>query len=153
LGFIGRYIYCTGGEQFVSIGNFKTDAQTQIQLVKTVNNLPEVAYYFMDDVSLIDLDEVGIEEIGTNKLVVYPNPVGNQLNVSSNQFEVKTIEILDVLGRAQMVRQAYHDGSSVVGHADEGSISIDVSTLSNGIYFIRATDINGNVLNGKFVKE
>ncbi|MEY2829710.1 MAG: hypothetical protein RIQ33_1568, partial [Bacteroidota bacterium] len=30
---------------------------------------------------------------------------------------------------------------------------IDISTLSNGIYFIKAIDKNGNRMNGKFVKE
>jgi len=69
-----------GGEQFVSIGNFKTDAQTQTQLVKVFNaNLPEISYYYIDDVSLIDLDDTasGMEEqlaVKSNQLIVYPNP-------------------------------------------------------------------------------
>ncbi|MFM2224744.1 MAG: hypothetical protein RJA07_946 [Bacteroidota bacterium] len=88
-----------GGEQFVSIGNFKQDGQFQYQLVDSQANKPEVAYYFIDDVSLIDLDEVGIEEVEKNKLVVYPNPVSNQLTISSNKFIVNTIEITDILGR------------------------------------------------------
>jgi hypothetical protein len=52
-----------------------------------------------------------------------------------------------------MVRQAHQDVGSLVGHAEERSISINVSILPNGIYFIKATDEKGNVSNGKFVKE
>ncbi|MFM2049401.1 MAG: hypothetical protein RI955_1949 [Bacteroidota bacterium] len=44
-------------------------------------------------------------------------------------------------------------GERVGGHAEERSISIDVETLPQGIYFIKATDVKGNVMNGKFVKQ
>jgi hypothetical protein len=97
---------------------------------------------------------VGMEEqlaVGVGQLVVYPNPVSNVLICQCANMLINTIEITDVLGRTQMVRQAHHDG--VVGHAEERSISINVETLPNGIYFIKATDKNGNVMNGKFVKE
>ncbi|MFM2049449.1 MAG: Secretion system C-terminal sorting domain, partial [Bacteroidota bacterium] len=91
-----------------------------------------------------------------NQLSVYPNPASQSI-VISHLLLVNTIEVTDVLGRTQMVRQAHHDGSSIVGHAEfrtfGTSISIDVETLPNGIYFINATDINGNVMNGKFVKQ
>jgi hypothetical protein len=39
------------------------------------------------------------------------------------------------------------------GVRSNGDFSIDVSSLPNGIYFIKATDMNGNMMNGKFVKE
>jgi hypothetical protein len=92
----------------------------------------------------------GVEEVENSRLSIYPNPVSQSL-VISHQSLVNTVEVMDVLGRILMVRQAQHDG--VGGHAEERSISIDVETLPNGIYFIKATDINGNVMNGKFIKE
>jgi OmpA-OmpF porin, OOP family len=145
----------TGGEQYVSIGNFKTNAQTKTFLIDSISNGGEVAYYFIDDVSLIDITPNGVDEVGVRKLEVYPNPASQSIVISyqspDSNWEVNTVEITDVLGRTQMVRQAHHDG--VGGHADEGSISIDVSALPSGIYFIKAIDIKGNVMNGKFVKE
>ncbi|MFM2226594.1 MAG: hypothetical protein RJA07_2796 [Bacteroidota bacterium] len=132
-----------GGEQFVSIGNFKTDAQTQTQLVKTINNKPEVAYYFIDDASLIDLDEVGIEEVEKNKLVVYPNPVSQSL-VISQQSLVNTIEITDMLGRVCAI-PPFERGL--------GGLELNTENLPSGIYFIKSTDTKGNTMNGKFVKE
>jgi hypothetical protein len=96
----------------------------------------------------------GVEQLAfeSGQLVVYPNPA-SQLIVISHQLLVNTIEITNVLGRILMVRQAHHNGITVVGHAEERSISINVETLPSGIYFIKATDKNGNLKVGKFVKE
>ncbi|MEY4876513.1 MAG: hypothetical protein RL708_1662 [Bacteroidota bacterium] len=99
------------------------------------------------------LNGIGNSLMDDNHFSIYPNPCGEKLLVTGYQLLDNTIQIMDVLGRTQMVRQANHDGSSIVGHAEEGSISIDVSALPSGIYFIKATDVNGNVMNGKFVKE
>jgi hypothetical protein len=98
---------------------------------------------------------IGMEQVSlsNSELIVYPNPVSSQLTVNSNQFAVNTIEVTDVLGRTMMVRQANHDSTASIGHAEERSISIDVAVLPSGVYFIKATDAKGNVLKAKFVKE
>ncbi|MFM2225945.1 MAG: hypothetical protein RJA07_2147 [Bacteroidota bacterium] len=132
-----------GGEQFVSIGNFKTDAQTQFILVDSQSNLPEASYYYMDDVSLIDITPLGIDEVGISKIEVYPNPAKESIVVSSKSL-VNTIEVRDVLGRV-VIQQ--------IKNSSTQQIQIDVSSLSNGLYFIKATDDKGNSINGKFVKE
>jgi len=61
--------------------------------------------------------------------------------------------VIDVLGRTMMVQQAHHDGVDSPLQRGLGGFEINVEALQKGIYFIKATDINGNVLNGKFVKE
>jgi hypothetical protein len=78
-------------------------------------------------------------EIG--QLLVYPNPAGNQLTVGSNQYSVNTIEVTNVLGQVCI---------SIINYKSE---IINVAALPSGIYFIKATDNKGNVMNGKFVKE
>ncbi|MEY4875258.1 MAG: hypothetical protein RL708_407 [Bacteroidota bacterium] len=87
----------------------------------------------------------GVEQLvnDNEKLVVYPNPVSQSI-VISHQSLVNTIEITDVLGRVvfQQIKNSLTQ-----------QIQIDVSSLSNGIYFIKAIDKNGNVMNAKFVKE
>ncbi|MFM2224746.1 MAG: hypothetical protein RJA07_948 [Bacteroidota bacterium] len=133
-----------GGEQYVSIGNFKQDGQFQSKVVQTIiPNSAKVTYYYMDDVSLIDLDEVGIEEIEKNKLVVYPNPTTNELRIKIDDIQLKKIEVLDVLNRKQ----------DIIYSTMNNQYLIDTSLLERGIYFIKATDINGNVSIGKFVKD
>ncbi|MEY4877411.1 MAG: hypothetical protein RL708_2561, partial [Bacteroidota bacterium] len=78
-----------------------------------------------------------------NGLKIYPNPVSQSI-VISHQSLVNTIEITDVLGRVvfQQIKNSLTQ-----------QIQIDVSTLQSGIYFIKAMDEKGNVMNGKFVKE
>jgi hypothetical protein len=106
---------------------------------------------------------VGVQEVANTKegLVIYPNPASQSI-VISHQLLVNTIEVTDVLGRTKMVRQAHHNGDvlavspSPLERAGVRSLvgfEIDVSTLSNGIYFIKATDEKGNIMNAKFVKE
>ncbi|MEN9521835.1 MAG: hypothetical protein RL065_212, partial [Bacteroidota bacterium] len=133
-----------GGEQFVSIGNFKPDSLIQYQLVDSIRNLAIASYYYMDDVSLIDLDDVGIAEIENRKLSVYPNPTKDKLIVSGYQFVVNTIEVTDLLGRTCIIPPL---------QGGKGDLIINIETLSNGIYFIKATDTKGNIRVGKFVKE
>jgi hypothetical protein len=66
--------------------------------------------------------------------------LGNTLPNNS----IKYIEITDLLGGLKL---------SVILSDSEGTKSINFEALPSGIYFIKATDTNGNVMNGKFVKE
>ena len=94
---------------------------------------------------------------GSGQLVVYPNPCGDKLLVMSDKLLVNTIEVKDVLGRTQMVRQAHHDSDVLAVYSPlkrgQGGLEIDTENLPSGIYFIKATDAKGNIWNGKFVKE
>ena len=84
----------------------------------------------------ISLETVNIPD-RDNKLLLYPNPVKDILNLSE---EVSNIRITDVSGRA--VKQF-----SVAGK------SVNVSRLAKGIYIITATAKTGERINKKFVKE
>ncbi|HRH63950.1 MAG TPA: gliding motility-associated C-terminal domain-containing protein, partial [Bacteroidia bacterium] len=47
-----------GGEEYITIGNFKDDASTQTQIVATSTVLPisvQISYYYIDDVSLFEI--------------------------------------------------------------------------------------------------
>jgi hypothetical protein len=84
----------------------------------------------------------GVEQLatGSSKLEVYPNPASQSL-VISHQSLVNTIEVTNVLGQSCI---------SIINYKSE---IIDVEALPKGIYFLKATDTNGNTINGKFVKE
>jgi hypothetical protein len=83
----------------------------------------------------------GINDVSKSNLNIYPNPAKNQLTISSNQYLVNTIEVTNVLGQVCI---------SIINHKSD---IINIETLPSGIYFIKATDTNGKVMNGKFVKE
>ncbi|MFM2225116.1 MAG: hypothetical protein RJA07_1318 [Bacteroidota bacterium] len=97
--------------------------------------------------SLGIIDNEGIDR----NLKIYPNPAHEWLTINDKWLIEKTIEITDVLGRV-MVSLSNHINQQIKNSSTQ-QIQIDVSGLPNGIYFIKATQVNGNVMNGKFVKE
>lgn len=145
---VDTFICTTGGEKFISIGNFKRDSLTKFQLVKNVNGNPEAAYYFMDDVSLIDLDDTtnGIQPLSSNnsQFTIYPNPATDKLFVSGGGNK---IEVFDLLGRVVF--------SAVIPPLQGGKgdvITINIEHLTNGIYLLKSTTTNGFNHITKFVK-
>jgi len=90
-------------------------------------NFPSVQTAISDALSA----PLGIEQMGENnfQLSSYPNPVNNTLNVSyaKGQSETITFSVIDVLGK-------------IVIQEKELTISIDVSSLKNGNYFLKVSD-------------
>jgi hypothetical protein len=136
--------------EFITIGNLNPYDSTKIDTVlmpTMVGSDPNAfAYYFIDDVSLVEDTSSMVNNIekGASRLYVYPNPVLNQLTVSNNNYSINSIEVSNVLGQQQNV--------SVEKLTTENCL-LKTSNLPSGIYFIKATDSKGNIMNGKFVKE
>ena len=128
----GTYI-ANSGEKYLTIGNFKDDANTMIDSTSSTANS---AYYFIDDVSVIDCT-VGINEVNDNKDVgrLYPNPANTVVYYQDNLGENENgiITLLDILGK-QIKEYKLTKGNNL--------ISIPVSDLAKGIYMIKIK-ING----------
>lgn len=81
---------------------------------------------------------LGIEEFNTyNDLRLYPNPTSSIINIEMTQ-NLKHVFIYSVLG------------AEVLNTQDK---TIDVSSLSNGVFLIKIEDENGNVSTKRFVKK
>lgn len=87
-----------------------------------------------------DQTKVNPEITTNNSLYFYPNPAFDKITLEV--VSPSTIDILDVEGKIMQ---------SVLSKDETTELS--VSPLPSGVYFIRATDKNGNVRSGKFVKE
>ena len=86
---------------------------------------------------------VGIEERLQKAVTLYPNPATSYVDVRvDGDVNVTGMEVYDVFGK--IVRRADVCNTSLQGR-------IDVSNLSNGIYFVRVKTDCGNV-SKKFVK-
>jgi len=83
---------------------------------------------------------VGIEEITSQNLIIYPNPAKALLNVRLNSKTevVQKIQIFNILGQ-----EVYNDSSP----KSEGTININ--NLSKGVYSLKVTT-NKNLLSRKF---
>jgi len=89
--------------------------------------------------------DVGINEDKkeTNSLSIYPNPATNELAVSCGLQVVKDLEIYDVLGEIVFSQRPT---------ASSQKLSVNVSDLSPGIYFVKVKTEQG-ISMAKFVKE
>ncbi len=135
----GNFI-ANGGERFMTIGNFHNPSNTNVQNIS--GSSQQYSYYYLDDVSVIDCTDVGVDENNKEDMVeVYPNPATNQLTIKTAQFKEKEIRITDVLGN--LIQQ-----SMLNSHQS----TIDISNLAKGIYFIELQTEKG-ILRRKFVKE
>ena len=78
-----------------------------------------------------------IRHITATTLSVWPNPANSTLHIRNAKGGL--LQVVDVAGRQIMSRQ-------LPGNVEE--ISLDISTLANGVYFVK---IGGST--AKFVKE
>ena len=128
----GTYI-ASGGEKYLTIGNFKADSNTAID---SISGPIIFSYFLIDDVSVIDCT-VGINEVNDNKDIgrLYPNPANTVVyyhdNLGENENGVLTL--LDMLGK-QLKDYKLTKGNNL--------ISIPVSDLAKGMYMVKIK-ING----------
>ncbi len=95
-----------------------------------------VALYENNVESIGVIDKIGIGlgiEENTTQVDIYPNPVNDRLYIKA-EIEIEEVVIYDVYGRQQ---------STVNG---QQSLSIDLSNLSSGIYFVKINTEKGNIV-------
>ena len=81
---------------------------------------------------------LGNEDFNQGKMVLYPNPVKDVLNIQlSNNDNFQFVEILDIDGRIVVSSDQY---------------TINVSQLQSGIYFVKMK-LGNNVFTQKFIKD
>jgi hypothetical protein len=116
--------HALGGEQYITIGNFRTDSLTDST---HVGGTYPGAYYLIDDIKVervAGCDFSGIREIvNSSKLTVYPNPADQQISIETP--EMGTLMVSNITGFP--VKQILITGKR---------IDIDISDLSSGVYFL-----------------
>ena len=106
----------------------------------------QLACLFMVDTSHHD----GIPTLPENSFVLYPNPAKEIVNVEwtmdNGQTDVEEIEVIDVYGN--VVRTVVETNN----HSPLQTARINVSNLSAGLYFVRATTSTGQITK-PFIKQ
>jgi hypothetical protein len=96
----GEYL-AQGGENYLTIGNFDSDTESETVYVEGGGVLQDwiTAYYFIDDVSVIPVDSlVGVEEGEKASFNIYPNPTQGQFIIAHTQSG-ETLELYDMTGK------------------------------------------------------
>ena len=120
-----------GGGKFITIGNFYDDVNTTIDSNTNANPAFAVAYYYIDDVSVVDCT-VGINEIESykNKISLMPNPAKEKVRFEYSEpvSENSQIEVYDNLG--VMVKKIILTKGSI-------STTFSINDLPPGMYLCR----------------
>ena len=88
--------------------------------------------------NLFAASSVGVNEISENtEIKIYPNPANDELNIvqSAMSNQQLAVSILDALGKTIIASITFNN-----------SATINTSSLSEGMYFVRITDANGVVV-------
>lgn len=139
----GEYI-AKGGEQFITIGNFRPDSLVQTLIRDTVHAY--YPYYYLDDVSVTLCDSTGgVNEIGGNKsnFNIFPNPASEEIQVISNQCSVISAEIFNLFGE-KVYTSPFTDYRT--------PLTINVANFPCGVYVVRI-ETGNEVIVRKFIKE
>ena len=130
-----------GGESFITIGNFNDDLNTTVELTNPSGN-ENIAYYLIEDVSLIECEENSLsEENNLHSVNTYPNPFSETLTITSSLKSSCEVIIYDL-------------SLNVVSVYDfTNSIDIDTRFFEPGLYFYKVTNKEGEFKSGKLLKQ
>lgn len=89
--------------------------------------ITDAFWFAIDDIKVTAGNTASISEVENSNVVLYPNPVTNILNIEAQG--IQEVNVLDVNGRTVMSLQ--------------NTNRIDMSNLSNGVYFVRVITAEG----------
>ncbi len=133
------YTWPEGGWDFIDAGTYDITAfssnATYIAFQFT-SNTTESATWEVDNTNVLGVIGTGINNNSISKLTVYPNPATNKIAVNVKQAGV--INIIATDGKLM-----------ITNNVASGLNTINVETLSSGLYIIETIENNGNKSIGK----
>ncbi|MCF8423652.1 MAG: T9SS type A sorting domain-containing protein [Bacteroidia bacterium] len=134
-----------GGEQYLMIGNFNSNANTDTLFIGTSNPIPfygDFSYYYIEDITLIDQSTVGVNELGNGATInVFPNPANDIVNFQFSDVNSKRkIVLYNTIGEVVLTEDATTQNSSLKTHH-----------LLSGIYFYTILVGDKNIKTNKIV--
>jgi hypothetical protein len=141
---VSGYFLASGGEQYITIGNFNDDTNTTIVQVGNVGSYG--SYYFVDDVWVSLAEGSSVSENADGEIKIFPNPVTDRLTIQSNEFRFMnetTVDLFDIFGQKIFSKKYFHA---------DNEISLGTSELPSGIY-IAEINCGSKTFRKKFIKE
>jgi len=129
-----------GGEQYLLIGNFNSDANTNWAL--TGFGVYSEAYYYVDYVSLNIAKGDGMLSMDDHPSVkVYPDVFSENINVAVSRSDNYTLSLYDMAAR-KLLQQEFTN-----------ALSLNTATLANGVYYYEVRNRNSVIKHGKLIKD
>jgi uncharacterized Ntn-hydrolase superfamily protein len=79
------------------------------------------------------------------RLVIYPNPVESKLTIGRIKSSINSVNVYNILGELRMT-------VSLGNGKQKHPVELEVSSLPEGIYFLRMQTTSGEIISSKFVK-
>ena len=79
---------------------------------------------------------MGVNDYQEASFSLYPNPANGVVHVTSDALHVTNVEVFDIYGKCHLSRVS----------GKESTITLDVSHLSSGVYFVRLYSNTDNVV-------
>lgn len=117
-----------GGESYLTIGNFLTDQEIETGFISL--DLEPRAYYYIDDVYVIDSTNIGIGAADFSSINLFPNPVIDELNIDLGHAGNGAITIYSPNG-IEILRQNFSQG---------GIKKLDFTEYREGVYLVEIFD-------------
>ena len=135
----GFYTPRYSGEEYMLVGNLRSDNESTIVLVDSLGAfIGDKSYYYLDDVSVVAVDTIsGIEEAEQLQFDVYPNPNNGRFEVRASEplRQGATLMVYDTQGRA-VLQQQMQKGMS--------STTVNTEHLAKGVYALRLWSDDGS---------
>lgn len=118
-------IVAQGGEKYITIGNFKSDSLSDT-LYLGFSTSANVAYYYIDAVSVIDVATMGMQTINRQlTFKISPNPSSGSISIAG-KVNIDELKVSDMLGQ-------------IVYEAKPNTINTTLTLTDVGVYFITLT--------------
>lgn len=131
-----------GGEEYLTIGNFNLDEDTEWVLYNPGALRPYWSYYYIDSVSvtrLLDLNENDLSD----QIKLYPNPITENTTIELTKgHNIASIEIYSPIGK--LIKTI---------NPNETITMLDLSELAKGVYFLILKDSNVRTFTQRIIKQ
>ena len=84
------------------------------------------------DTITVDFPHVGLTELSSGQIMIYPNPATERVNVKSD-YTITRLDVINFTG------QTVYSSSNV----DAKTAGIDVTTFNAGVYFVKVSTVEG----------
>ena len=95
----------------------------------------------LDNVSIVETTETSVQTASNKSLDVFPNPVEDELNIRLST-QIQEVNLVNLMGQTVKTFK----------NLSAEEVSLDVSGVAAGIYFIVIQDVNGNIDVSKSIK-
>jgi len=130
----------TGATIGIGSSRLYTTAPGTVMVTATVKDGSAIGRDYIQDFC-VEVEPLSIDEPLLTALQVYPNPTTGELQVTSYELQVTGVEVFDVYGR-----NLTPFPSPIWRGVSEGRGVVNIAHLNPGIYFIKITTEQGEVV-------